>query len=293
MSTPYEGDWVDSLQTQTPNIIDDGSGQSSRVPPIPEHNVGEEILIDGIYYIVTSYVDKGSFGHVYKVSDRDGNIFALKVQYNGWKAAQNELMILKAVKGNTHFIQLISSEVKDEILYIVMEFADGGTLLNFIEKNSSIEEKIRVIQAIIEALRHLEKLGIAHCDLKPENILLRADGSIAVSDFGLSQIIEEYNTNDRATELCSLWYRAPELCEYMGIRHIFSTTDVWSLGMIIFEMFHEYNDPMFTFDSELEITNLEAKTIADRAAELSDPKIVQCIISMMDSNPWERTIPQF
>lgn len=290
MSTPYD---LSSWNKQTPIIIDDGSDQSSRVPPIPEHNVGEEISIDGIVYIVTFYVDKGSFGHVYKVSDRDGNVFALKVQNNGWKAAQNELRILKAVKGNTHFIQLISSEVKDEMLYIVMEFADGGTLLNFSRKFHTKPEIILKIKALIEALRHLEELGIAHCDLKPENILLRADGSIAVSDFGLSQIIEEYNTNDRETELCSLWYRAPELCEYMGIRHIFSTTDVWSLGMIIFEMFHEYNDPMFTFDSELEITNLEAKTIADRAEELSDPKIVQCIISMMDLNPWERTIPQF
>lgn len=288
MSTPYNLSL--SKPDQTPIINDDGSVQSSeRVPPIPEHNVGDKILIDGIDYIVTSYVDKGSFGHVYKVSDRDGNVFALKVQYNGWKAAQNELRILEKVKGNTHFIQLISSEVKDEMLYIVMEFADGGTLLNFIEEYSSIEENIRVIKALIEALRHLEELGIAHCDLKPENILLRADGSIAVSDFGLSQFIKEY---DEETELCSLWYRAPELCEYMGIRKVWFTTDVWSLGMIIFEMFHEYNDPMFTFDSELEITNLEAKTIADRAAELSDPKIVQCIISMMDLNPWERTIPQ-
>lgn len=87
---------------------------------------------------------------------------------------------------------------------------------------------------IVRALTYCESKNIAHRDLKPENILLCPDGTIKVSDFGLSSLYKDPSniTNLLLTTCGTINYLAPEVIQNSGYDgHI---ADIWSLGVILF-----------------------------------------------------------
>ena len=92
------------------------------------------------------------------------------------------------------------------------------------------EAKNYVIQIVL-ALGFLHSKKIAHRDLKPENILIDSDGYLAVSDFGISKVIQLRN---ESRSFCgTLEYMAPEI--YKGSGHSVSV-DWWSLGILTYQM---------------------------------------------------------
>lgn len=100
-------------------------------------------------------------------------------------------------------------------IYLVLELVEGGEFKQLIQKEGKLEEqKARTyFVQIIRALGHCKAKTIAHRDIKPENILIDADGSLKVSDFGLSSLFRD-PTNIRLlmhTTCGSLDYLAPEV----------------------------------------------------------------------------------
>jgi 5'-AMP-activated protein kinase catalytic alpha subunit len=73
-------------------------------------------------------------------------------------------------------------------LYLIMEFASGGELFDYIVKCQRVEEPeaCRFFQQIISGVEYISKLKIVHRDLKPENLLIDYDKGIKIVDFGLS-----------------------------------------------------------------------------------------------------------
>ena len=90
-----------------------------------------------------------------------------------------------ALRGRTFVTQII--ETKKDI-YLIMEYADGGELFDYIVKKKRVDEKEAAgfMQQILAGVEYLHENGIVHRDLKPENLLLDSAGNIKIVDFGLS-----------------------------------------------------------------------------------------------------------
>lgn len=119
--------------------------------------------------------------------------------------------------------------------YFVMEYMEGGSLIEYKQMLGYKEEDIKIIVAeVILGLEYMHKvMRVAYRDLKPENILVDREGHIKLSDFGLSEIFEE---DKNMSELCGTKeYLAPEMVkrEPYDLR-----VDFWQLGCLMYELYY-------------------------------------------------------
>lgn len=131
--------------------------------------------------------------------------------------------------------------------FIVTEFVEGQTLRERIQAGSlSTSEALEIAIQVAGALEAAHAAGIAHRDIKPENIMLRADGYVKVLDFGLAKLTEQPTgpvdheaetraqiKTDPGMVMGTVQYMSPE--QARG-RDIDSRTDLWSLGIVTYEM---------------------------------------------------------
>ena len=98
-----------------------------------------------------------------------------------------EIHILKLTR-HPNIIQLYEIIETPKQLYLIMEYADGGELFDYIVNKSKVEEIEAwiIFQQIISGIDYIHKLNIVHRDMKPENLLLESDKTIKIVDFGLS-----------------------------------------------------------------------------------------------------------
>ncbi len=129
--------------------------------------------------------------------------------------------------------------------FIATEFVDGETLRQrLLGGRMRIEEALKVADQIASALAASHEAGIIHRDIKPENIMVRRDGIVKVLDFGLAKLVTPQSDDPEAKTLTLLktepgtvmgtaQYMSPE--QARGL-HVDSRTDIWSLGVILYEL---------------------------------------------------------
>lgn len=119
--------------------------------------------------------------------------------------------------------------------YLVMEHVPGGTLEKRMKQGPmAVEEAVRLLINVAEALHEAHKAGIVHRDLKPANILLDERGRPRVADFGLA-LLEEQQYHHRGEYAGTPVYMAPELVRGRA-HHCDGRADIWSLGCIMYEL---------------------------------------------------------
>jgi FixJ family two-component response regulator len=118
--------------------------------------------------------------------------------------------------------------------YILMEYIDGGSLKDYISKNSfSFDRKIKIILQLCNALDVVHKCGILHRDIKPANIMMQKSLSVKLSDFGIARTIDS-NKNMTLEIIGSPPYMAPEA--FLGSHHIDPRSDIFSMGVVSYEL---------------------------------------------------------
>lgn len=122
----------------------------------------------------------------------------------------------------------------DKELYMVMEYANGGELFDYIVSHQRLNEKqaCKFYHELISGIEYLHKSGVCHRDLKPENLLLDFDKTLKIVDFGLSNMYEKGET--LKTACGSPCYAAPEMIA--GKRYNGLQTDLWSSGVVLYAM---------------------------------------------------------
>ena len=144
-----------------------------------------------------------------------------------------EIQILKIIRhpNITQLYEIIEDENK---LYLIMEFATGGELFDYIVSQQRVKEMeaCRFFQQIVDGIEYIHKLKVVHRDLKPENLLLDEKMNIKIVDFGLSNLYKEGGL--LKTACGSPCYAAPEMIagkKYSGL-----LVDIWSSGVILFAL---------------------------------------------------------
>jgi serine/threonine protein kinase len=148
-----------------------------------------------------------------------------------------EIKILKQVN-HPHIIKLFEIIETPKQLYLIMEYASGGELFDYIVARSRLKESQACIflQQLLAGVEYLQQIKVVHRDLKPENLLLDEHKNIKIVDFGLSNL---YKGDETLKTACgSPCYAAPEMIA--GKRYHGSCVDVWSCGVILFAMLCGY-----------------------------------------------------
>jgi serine/threonine protein kinase len=138
-------------------------------------------------------------------------------------------------------------------VYMIMHFVNGGELFFHLRREKKFDE-LRAkfyIAEIVLALDHLHKLGIIYRDLKPENVLIGVEGHIKLTDFGLSKL--GANENLAYSFVGTPEYLAPEIIKGFGHSQ---KVDVWSLGLVLYEMLSGYQPFKLKNKNKFEIFQL-------------------------------------
>ena len=210
---------------------------------IPVNDTNNEIKIIG----------SGSFGNVYLAKNNiDNKIYAIK------HMEKNKLLkLLHSLKGiyreidfqsrieHENIIRILYTYEDKESFNLVMEYAQSGNLFHYIRKNKGLSEShaFQLFIQVVNAVYFLHKNDLIHRDIKPENILLfNIDENnnsnnflIKLCDFGWCVKLDG---KSRKTFCGTTEYMSPELIEHK----IYSKEiDVWSLGILLYEMIHGYS----------------------------------------------------
>ena len=147
---------------------------------------------------------------------------------------KKEINILRMLH-HKNIIQLYEIMETDNKLYIVMEYCEGHSLLEYIIKRKKLTEceACRFFQQIINGVEYLHLSNITHRDLKPENLLLDSKKRIKISDFNLS-FLSENSSILLSTPCGTPSYSPPEMLRGQKYSGIFS--DIWSCGIILYTM---------------------------------------------------------
>jgi 5'-AMP-activated protein kinase catalytic alpha subunit len=114
----------------------------------------------------------------------------------------------------------------DAEMYIIMEYASGGELIDYIAAKGHLSEREgrKLFRQLISAIDHCHMAGVVHRDLKLENLLLSSDKNLRLSDFGLGRTIR--TTDQYLNTFCGTpLYAGPELVS--GIKYIGPAADIW------------------------------------------------------------------
>lgn len=179
---------------------------------------------------------RGKFGNVFMAREKETQfVIALKVLNKKQVVTQNiEHQVEREIEIQTqlfhpNILRMYGFFFDEQRIYLLLEYASGGTLYNVLRKEEKIEEKraSKYIKSVVSALSYLHSRNVIHRDLKPENVLLGKDGQIKVADFGWS--VQE----SRRNTICgTIDYLSPEMVQgkpYM------KAVDLWSLGVLTYE----------------------------------------------------------
>lgn len=124
---------------------------------------------------------------------------------------------------------------EDGLYYIVMEYVNGITLKDYVNKKKKLdsEETIRIAMQIAEALNHAHKNKIIHRDIKPHNIMINRDLDIKVMDFGIARATTSTTLVDGGDVMGSVHYFSPE--QARG-GYTDEKSDIYALGVVMYEM---------------------------------------------------------
>ncbi len=192
-------------------------------------------------YEIREKLGEGGMGVVYRADDtRLGRAVALKFLHPSFLASteqsQRLLAEARAAAGLSHPNICTVYEINDagEETFIAMQLVDGTTLRDLVLSGTiQPSQALRILMQIAEGLAEAHKKGIVHRDMKSSNVMITPTGRAVIMDFGLARPSGPLRPEERFSSRGTSSYMSPE-----GSRgeNIDQRADIWSLGVILYEM---------------------------------------------------------
>lgn len=250
--------------------------------------------LDGRYE-VQEIIGVGGMSVVYKAYDNvDDRIVAIKVLKDEYsndaefvRRFKNESKAI-AVLSHPNIVKVYDVSFGEKVQYIVMEYVDGITLKEYIQKQHIIawNDAVFFTTQILRALQHAHDKGIVHRDIKPQNIILLPSGNIKVTDFGIARFSRTETRTLTENAIGSVHYISPEQAkgEFTDER-----ADIYSVGVVLYEMLSG-NVP-FDADSAVSVALMQLQKEPKKLTEINPNiplGIEQICFHAMQKNPQDR-----
>ena len=239
-------------------------------------------------YKYLRFLGEGTSGKVVLVKEKSTKIkYAMKTikiqsTEDGFTKPFEEMEFNRGIISPTVIkLKEFSKDEANNCLYLIIEFADGGTLNDYIKNinanksNISDDKIISFITEIILGLYHIHEMGVLHRDIKSDNLFL-CNGVVKIGDLGAARALGEGGR--AATMVGTTYYMSPEVMMNMQYNR---KIDTWSAGVVLFEMLTN-TLPFKGFDAE----EIKKKIVTvDYNAELisktRNPELVNLLKKML------------
>lgn len=256
--------------------------------------IGAGTVLSGRYEII-ELVSEGGMAMVYRARCRMlDRIVAVKILKDEYSSDLNFVQKFKteglaaAQLSHPNIVNIFDVGQEEDVYYIVMEFIEGETLKEYIQREAPlpVEQAITIATMICDGLQHAHEKGIIHRDIKPHNIIITETGIVKVADFGIAKAISKKTITYGGNIVGSVHYIAPEQARGEPVTR---TTDIYSLGCVIYEML----TGKMPFDAESPITvalkHIHDDPVPPRSFNSEIPKALETVIlRAMAKNPVQR-----
>jgi serine/threonine protein kinase len=237
-----------------------------------------------LHFQILGQIGRGGMSVVYKARDTQlERIVALKILHFSLALSEVDITRLEqearaAAALNHSRICIIYGYYKTpEYAFIAMEYVQGETLKSCIKRTNtfSVEKAVHVVMQLAQALSVAHEKGIIHRDVKSDNIMITADGSVKLMDFGLARLKESPKLTRTGEVVGTAAYMSPEQAEG---RPVDQRTDLWSLGVVFYEML----TGQLPFEGDSDISTLQkilkTNPPALRTFKIKVPRSVQYVL---------------
>src|SRR5213594_2132311 len=208
------------------------------------------------HYRIVSRIGAGNMGEVYLAQDtRLDRKVALKILPADLAANRDRMERFvreaksAAALNHPNIAHIYEIGESNGMNFIAMEFIDGHTFGEVIQRETDLRKLVRYLQHVVEGLSKAHAAGIVHRDLKPDNIMVTRDGHVKILDFGIAKLIEAQTLSGTLSEidtaiishqsqpgtvLGTVGYMSPEQAQGRT-NDIDHRSDIFSFGCILFE----------------------------------------------------------
>lgn len=245
-------------------------------------------------YEILAEAGHGSMGNVYKARDREtGEVVALKLLKPEIASDQammdrfkNELLFARKIT-HKNVCRVHEFNRIGGIAYTSMEFVEGESLRSVLNRFGGLplRKALDLAQQICSGLQEAHAQGIVHRDLKPENVMLDAQGNVKIMDFGIARSMEA-GTRLTGSMVGTPAYMAPEQVAGKPVDY---RTDVYSLGLILYEVFT--GTPAFQADNAVAVAlkQMRESAVPPHEIEPTIPvPIERAILKCLEKEPPKR-----
>lgn len=193
-------------------------------------------------YHILEDIGGGGMANVYKAKDHIlDRVVAVKVlqpQYSRdeqfIKRFRREAQAATSL-AHENVVSIYDVGEEDDVYYIVMEYVEGPTLKELIQKEGAVtlDRTIHIMSQVMSAISHAHANHIVHRDIKPHNILISKDDVVKVTDFGIARAMSSATITHTNSVMGSVHYLSPEQARGGTVNF---KSDIYSLGIVLYEM---------------------------------------------------------
>jgi serine/threonine protein kinase len=196
----------------------------------------------GSLYTLIEPIGAGGMATIYKALDNgDGTFVAIKLLHAELSANPEirrrfiQEAKIQVALDHQNIVKVFHSNGDEPQPYIAMEFIDGLSLDRVLARRRKlpVDDMLHIFGQVLSALHYAHAHGVIHRDIKPGNVMITPLGNAKVTDFGIAKIAGDLRLTKTGTGMGSAAYMSPE--QILGIKSIDGRTDIYSLGIAIFE----------------------------------------------------------
>lgn len=198
-----------------------------------------DVALDG----PDSLIGQGGMGTVYKGIDRtDQTPVAVKVLRTDLIQRDPDMVARFQREGEAlsqlnhpNIVKMLGSDDHQGTHYLVMEYVNGGSLRDVLEKEGrvSVQRALYIALDLADALTRAHRLNILHRDIKPDNVLIAEDGTPRLTDFGMARMSSAPHITQDGAIVGTMAYIPPEAFQDVELDE---RADIWAFGVMLFEM---------------------------------------------------------